>query len=80
MIYLSLTELAFVVIGLAMVSVVFFGWVSRWAAKNAERRSLRSRIICRLCLAVFDDTGRQTVVDCPECGAKTNRGGPQALG
>ena len=80
MIYLSLTELAFVVIGASMIVVVFFGWVSRWAAKNAERRSLRDRIICRLCLAVFEDSGRQRVVECPKCKAKTNRGGPQALG
>jgi hypothetical protein len=80
MIYLSLTELAFVVIGMALIVVAFFGWVSRWAARNAERRSLRHRIICRLCLAVFEDTGRQAVVDCPKCGAKTNRGSPQSLG
>lgn len=80
MIYLSLTELAFVVIGAGMLVVVFFGWVSRWAAGNAERRSLRNRIVCRLCLAVFEDSGRQQVVDCPDCGGKTNRGGPQALG
>lgn len=80
MIELTLTELAFVVIGLAMLSIVFFAWVSRWAAGNAEKRSLRHRIVCRLCLAVFEDSGRQTEVECPKCGAKTNRGGPQALG
>ncbi|MEP4079640.1 hypothetical protein [Haloferula sp.] len=80
MIYLSLAELAFVAIGMAMLGVLFFGWVSRWSAKNAELRSLRHRIVCRLCLAVFEESGRQPVVECPECKAKTNRGGPQALG
>ena len=80
MIDLTLTELAFVVIGMSMIAVLFFGWVSRWVTKNAEKRSLRDRIVCRLCLAVFEDSGRQPVVKCPECQAKTNRGGPQALG
>ena len=80
MIELTLTELAFVVVGTAMFLVAFFGWISRWAANNAEKRSLRHRVVCRLCLAVFEDSGRQNVVNCPECGAKTKRGGPQALG
>jgi len=80
MIELTLTELALVVVGVAMCLVAFFGWMSRWAASNAEKRSLRQRIVCRLCLAVFEDSGRQDVVNCPECGAKTKRGGPQSLG
>lgn len=80
MIHLSLTELAFAVIACAMVAVAFFGWVSRWTSGNAERRSLRHRIVCRLCLAVFENTSREAVVKCPECQARTNRGGPTALG
>lgn len=80
MIDVNLTELAVAVIGLSMIVVAFFGWVSRWSAKNAERRSLKNRIICRLCLAVFEKDGREPVVNCPECGARTNRGGSKALG
>ncbi|MEM9236319.1 MAG: hypothetical protein AAGB14_06025 [Verrucomicrobiota bacterium] len=80
MIDLSLMELAVAVIGLSMITVIFFSWVSRWSANNAERRSLKDRIVCRLCLAVFRREGRNAVVKCPECGARTNRGGPTALG
>lgn len=80
MIQLTLMEIAVVTIGFAMLAVAFFSWVSRWTAKNAEQRSLKNRITCRLCLAVFENADRDQVVDCPECGAKTNRGGPQALG
>lgn len=80
MIYLTLSEVAFVVLGLSMLTVAFFGWVSQWSAKNAEKRSQHQRIICRLCLAVFQSPGRQAVVKCPECGGKTNRGGSKSLG
>ena len=80
MIELSLTELAVGVLGVSMVLVIFFAWISRWSAVNAERRSLRNRVVCRLCLAVFEASGRDTVQSCPECGAKTERRGARPLG
>lgn len=80
MIDLSLTELAFWVIGLAMLVVVLGGWGSSLRSHKEERRSARSRSVCRLCLAVFQSDGRETEQHCPECGAKTDRGGPTPLG
>ena len=80
MIELSLTELALAAVGLSMVLVVFFAWVSRWSHANAERRSLRQRCVCRLCLAVFESPPHQREVVCPECGAKTGPEGPRPLG
>lgn len=80
MIELNLGELAVAVIGLAMVLVVYFEWVSRWTHANARRRAARKRMVCRLCLAVFSNPGHGKTADCPVCGARTDCRGPSALG
>jgi len=80
MIELTLTELAAWSIGVSMVLVVFFTWISRWSARNAERRSLRRRVTCRLCLHVMEDDGRGRLSHCPHCGADNERGRNRSLG
>lgn len=80
MIEVTLTELSVGLLMLALLLVVLFGWISRWSHHKAEKRSVRQRMVCRLCLTVFEHEGYESVVDCPECGAKTGRKGPQALG
>jgi predicted RNA-binding Zn-ribbon protein involved in translation (DUF1610 family) len=77
---LSLTEFAAGAIGITMVVVVFFEWVSRWSAGNAERRSVRKRVTCRLCLLVVEDDGRGRHFHCPHCGAENERGRNRSLG
>lgn len=80
MIELSLTELAAAAIGASMVLIALFAWISRWSNGNAERRSLRHRAVCRLCLAVFEVRGGERDLTCPECGGKTGPQGPTPLG
>lgn len=80
MIELTLTELAVAVMLAAMLLTGLFAWISRWSRGGAERAAVKSRVVCRLCLAVFEDTSRDEVLKCPACGAKTGRGGPQPLG
>ena len=80
MIELTLTELAAWAIGAAMVLVAFFSWISRWSNRNAERRSLRRRVSCRLCLMVVEDEGRGRIFQCPHCGASNERGRNRSLG
>ena len=80
MIELTLTELAAWAIGAAMVLVAFFSWISRWSSRNAERRSLRRRVSCRLCLMVVEDEGRGRIFQCPHCGADNERGRNRSLG
>jgi len=80
MIEISLTELAAWAIGITMVGVVFSEWVSRWSAGNAERRSVRKRVNCRLCLLVVEDEGRGRIFQCPHCGAENERGRSRSLG
>lgn len=80
MIELSLTQLAAWSIGGAMVIVALFAWISRWSNRNAERRSLRRRVSCRLCLLVVEDEGSSRIFQCPHCGASNERGRNRSLG
>lgn len=80
MIELTLTELAAWSIGGSMVVVALFSWISRWSNRNAERRSLKNRVACPLCLHVFEDSGPHRVCRCPECGAEAMRGPNRSLG
>ena len=77
---LSLSEHDAGAIGITMAEVVFFEWVSRWSAGNAERRSVRKRVTCRLCLLVVEDDGRGRTFRCPHCEAENERGRNRSLG
>ena len=80
MIELTLEQLAGYAIGLTMALVVFlFLREGRRTAKH-ERRAVRNRVVCRLCLAVFEASSRDPVQTCPECGGATERGGSRPLG
>jgi len=80
MIELTLTELVVGVLGISMGLIAFFTWLSRGDARRRERIALRQRVICRLCLHVFEDHGTSKLVDCPACGSKNERGRDQRLG
>jgi predicted RNA-binding Zn-ribbon protein involved in translation (DUF1610 family) len=80
MIELTLTDLAAWSIGVSMIIVVFFTWISRWSNGNAERRSLRRRATCRLCLQVVEVEGRDRVFRCPHCGGENEKGRNRSLG
>lgn len=80
MIELEFQELAVWAIGLAMAAVAVLVVRELRDRARAERRSLHGRVICRLCLAVFEASGREAVQTCPECGASTDRKGPRPLG
>lgn len=54
--------------------------VSRTLHERVEKRSLANRLICRLCLHAFEDTGHVRTVDCPVCGAKNEKGRSRRLG
>ena len=68
MIELSFMEFCVAIVISALVLVALFGWISRFAHFNAERRSRRSRFVCDLCLTTWQDEGREKSVDCPHCG------------
>lgn len=73
MIELSLSEYCILVIVSAIGLIGFFGWISHFAHSNEERRGLRVRFVCDLCLTAWQDRSREKVVDCPHCGRKCRR-------
>lgn len=58
----------------------FLTIASRLSQRAGERRAVRGRIICRLCLHAFEDHGTATLPSCPCCGAMNQRGRSRRLG
>jgi len=54
--------------------------VARTLHARAESRVLANRVICRLCLHVFEDRGHVVIVVCPVCGASNEKGRSRRLG
>lgn len=60
--------------------VVAFTVISRTLHARSESRALAQRVICRLCLHAFEDTGHVGIVTCPHCGAANEKGRSRRLG
>jgi hypothetical protein len=73
MIELTLEELAVAVIALGLMFVVGAAWIASWTNFNARRRSVRFRVVCRLCRHVFEDRSGGRYPHCPACGAANER-------
>lgn len=63
-----------------MFLVAFSTLISRLSHRAGERRAVKSRIICRLCLHAFEDHGSASLPECPGCGARNERGRDRRLG
>ena len=77
---LTLADFVLLVISGACCLVVLFTLVSRTLRVRAESRALAQRVVCRLCLHAFEDTGHVGVVHCPACGAANEKGRSRRLG
>lgn len=74
---LTLPEFSLAVLLCSGFAVLAISLVSRWLHARAEARSLRDRVICRLCLHAFTDEQhipRGRVIECPNCGAANEKG------
>lgn len=80
MIELDLSELVAWVLGSTFLLVMVAAWWGRWSERKEEERALRTRCECRICLAVFEESGRSDPVECPSCGAMVRRGPSRVLG
>lgn len=69
----------FVVFGSCFL-VLSFTMISRTLHARSEARSLKNRVICRLCLHAFEDRGPDQIVNCPRCGAANEKGRGRQLG
>jgi rubrerythrin len=73
---LTIPEFVFAVLASSGLAVVAISLISRRMHARAEARSLRNRIICRLCLHAFLDESapsRQRIITCPNCGASNEK-------
>lgn len=68
MIELELSEYCIILVVGALLMVALFGWISRFAHRNAERRGIRKRFHCDLCLHVWEEGQRAKIAHCPHCG------------
>lgn len=75
---LTIPEFVFAVLAASGFAVVAMSIVSRWRHARSEARSLRARLVCRLCQHAFLDEShapRGRVLPCPMCGAANQKGG-----
>jgi len=70
---ISLSHFVFVVVFGCCALVCVLAVVSRYLHHRSEKRALRRRVICRLCLNAFEDTSDSLLVDCPSCHARNER-------
>jgi protein-arginine kinase activator protein McsA len=70
---ITLSHFVLTVVFGCCVCVLALAAVSRYLHYRSEKRSLRRRIICRLCLHAFEDVSDAVLVDCPACHARNER-------
>ena len=77
---LTLTEFVYWTLGGVFGLVLLAALVSRSLHARTERQALARRVICRLCLHAFEDSSHGATVECPACGALTEKGGRRNFG
>jgi hypothetical protein len=79
---MDLTLVEFVILALSgsCALVLTFTLISRIFTLRSETRALAKRVICRLCLHTFEDSGHPKTVHCPHCGAINEKGRSRRLG
>lgn len=77
---LTIAEFVFLILFGTCGFILACSWISRRLRAQAETRSLARRVVCRLCLHAFENSGSGQIVDCPQCGAANERGRSRKLG
>ena len=70
----TLADFVFAVVLGSGLFVILVSLVSAFLHRQSERQSLRRRVICRLCLHVYQDSGESGLSECPSCHAVNERG------
>jgi protein-arginine kinase activator protein McsA len=71
---LPVTQFVFYLMLATAALMLLAALISRALHARSERRALAARVICRLCLAAFEDRSHLKTVDCPSCGATNEKG------
>jgi hypothetical protein len=77
---LTLAEFVRLVLVGSFALVLAAAMLSRFLHHRSERQALARRGICRLCLHAFEDSSQESIVECPACGAMTDKGRSRSLG
>lgn len=71
---LSLNELVVAVVLGSMGLVLLFAMISRSHRSQARASALARTVVCRLCLHAYRQEDGATLSECPQCGARNERG------
>ena len=77
---LTFADFVFYMVAGAGVLVLMLTLISRTLHARSEARSLKHRVICRLCLHAFINHESGKIVTCPRCGATNQKGRNRQLG
>lgn len=71
---LTLTDLVVAVVFGSMGLVLLLSMISRSRRHQSRARAESRTLVCRLCLHAYQYKGREPLSECPECGARNERG------
>ena len=71
---LSLTDLVVAVVYGSLGLVLLFAIISNTYRQQSRARAVSRTIVCRLCLQAYQQRERGHVSECPQCGARNERG------
>lgn len=71
---LTLTDLVVAVVFGSMGLVLLLSLISRSHRQQSRARTGSRTVVCRLCLHAYQHRGGERLSECPECGARNERG------
>lgn len=71
---LTLTDLVVAVVFGSMGLVLVFAMISSTHRRQSRSRGVSRTVVCRLCLHAYQLQDRSRITECPECGARNERG------
>ena len=71
---LTLNDLVVAVVFGSMFIVLLFSFISRTHRLQAKASASAKTVVCRLCLYAYQQKDKAKLSECPECGARNERG------
>lgn len=76
---INLAEFVLLITFATCLAVCVLTVVSRTLHALSEAKSLRKRVICRLCLNAYEEPAKKSTSTCPMCSAQNIRGRSRTL-
>ena len=71
---LTLTDLVVAVVFGSMGLVLVFAIISSAYRRQSRARAVLRTVVCRLCLHAYQEPERGQISECPQCGARNEKG------